>query len=237
MHQFPCSTLLFGPASRGIAFLCLVGWVMLGQSLQISAQDRTSPTSDRGQADSQQEKLFSGPQKGEPLPELPVWLVSPDGKPSTKVDLAKRSDESPVAIIFLHEKSRPAFQLARLMSAFTAKKKQGELEFYFVVLSEDRSSSEGWLGKIRNYLPNTHLAVADGGIEGPGALGLNRLVAVTVLVAKQRKVTANVALTQATAAVDGPPILQAMNEVSGGGEIPKIEELLPNQQGRARAEK
>jgi hypothetical protein len=174
------------------------------------------------------EPIFSGPQTGEPLPELPVWELSAKDEPSKKVDLSKLNADSPIAVLFLQEKSRPAFQLARIMSTFLEQKKESKLQFYIVVLTDDRSSSEKWLGQIRHYMSEqTHFAVADGGLEGPGALGLNRLVALTVLIAKEQKVTANFALTQVTAAIDGPPILKAMNELAGGGEIPDIDDLMP----------
>ncbi len=179
------------------------------------------------------EPIFSGPQIGETLNDVPVWMTHRDEQPSTKVNLAELNQEKPIVIAFMHERSRPAFQLARILSAFGEHKGADKLGVYFVVLSEDRSSSETWLRQIRGYFTDsTHLAVADGGIEGPGSLGLNRLVAMTILVAKDQKVTANFALTQVTAASDGPAILKAMNEVSGGGEIPPMERLVPTRQRR-----
>ncbi len=179
-------------------------------------------------AKSTDKKIFSGPQAGETLSEVPVWVASKDDQPSHKVDLAEFSKKSPVAIAFLHEKSRPAFGLARLMSAFAQRRKESGLQVVFVRLTEDRSSEEKWLRQIRRYFSGpTQLAVADGGIEGPGSLGLNRLVAMTILIAQDGKVTSNFALTQVSTATDGPLVLAAMNEVSGGGEVPSVTELMP----------
>lgn len=223
---------------RRALFLCAV-YAILSPFCQIgipsaSAQEVSQEGAPAKVADAK-EPIFSGPQPGEPLPELPVWEVVAKDEPSQKVDLSKLSAETPVAIIFMHEKSRSAFQLARIVSTFLESKTESKLKFYIVVLTDDRSSSEKWLGQIRHYMSEaTHFAVADGGIEGPGALGLNRLVSLTVLVANEQKVTANFALTQVTDATDGPPILKAINELAGGGEIPKIEDLMPKPQNRAR---
>ncbi len=182
--------------------------------------------------------VFSGPQVGEALVELPVWVSEGKDKPSTKADLAERSQKTPVAIAFMHERSRPAFQLVRILSQFAELRKEEGLELYVVVLTDDRSSSEQWLGQVGGYfkLP-TKLAVADGGIEGPGPLGLNRLVDMTVLVAKEGKITANFALSQVSSATDAPPILKAINEISGGGEIPDLDQLLPQPAQRRNAQR
>lgn len=218
------------------ASVSLLAWTMVlsvAPSDRVSAQEEPSrPSAGRENPvpveQPDEEKLFSGPQVGEPLPELPVWMKKSSEANSEKVDLSKVCMEKPIAIAFMHEKSRPAFGLARLMSAFAEKKKDKDLQLYFVVLSDDRSETEQWLGQIGRYFnAPTQLAVADGGIEGPGTLGLNRMVSMTILVANKGKVTANFALTQVSNQVDGPKVLEAMNEVSGGGDIPSLEELLP----------
>lgn len=211
-------------------------WVMLVFAVspfQVSAQDepsRPAAGSDNPvPAKAEDEAIFSGPQVGEPLPELPIWMKKSNAGNSEKVDLSKICMDKPIAIAFMHEKSRPAFGLARLMSAFAERKKDKDLLLYFVVLSDDRSETEQWLGQIGRYFkPPTQLAVADGGIEGPGTLGLNRMASMTILVANKGKVTANFALTQVSNQVDGPKVLKAMNEVSGGGDVPSIEELMPD---------
>jgi hypothetical protein len=175
------------------------------------------------------ERHFSGPQSGEVLPEESFLFIVPiDDMPAERVEIAKIAKDKPIAILFMHEKSRPAFQTARALSSFAALRKDSGLQLFVVVLSDDRSASEQWLRLIRRYFePSTHLAVADGGIEGPGPLGLNRRVDMTVLVAKDGMVTANFAITQVTAAVDAPAMLKAMSEISGGGDIPDVQELLP----------
>lgn len=176
----------------------------------------------------QTSKVYSGPQVGESLDAVPVWQMTGPDQPTSKVDLAELSRKSPLIVAFMHERSRPAFMLTRVLSRFARQRKDQQLQFYVVVLTEDRSSSEKWLGQVGRYFDEpTRLAVADGGLEGPGSLGLNRLVDMTILVAHKGKVTANFALTQVTAAADAPPVLEAMSQVSGGGEVPTVQELMP----------
>ena len=161
------------------------------------------------------------------MPSAIVWVNSSDQQPSKQVDLAELS-KKPLALAFMHERSRPGFGLARLMSEFAARRKAENMQFVVVVLTDDRSSSEQWLGLVRRYFPEpTQLSVADGGIEGPGTMGLNRLAALTLIVANKGKVTANFALTQVSEPTDGPAILKAMNDACNGGAIPKLEELRP----------
>ncbi len=182
-----------------------------------------------GEKVAEKEKLFSGPQVGEPLPSANVWVVKTGDETSEKVDLRDASKEKPIAIAFMHEKSRPGFGLARLMSEYAAQLEDDQkLAIYMVVLTEDRSQSEQWLRLVQRYFkPKTFLSVADGGIEGPGSLGLNRLVAMTVLVVKDGVVTDNVTLTQVTDQVDGPRVLKAMAKVVGDDDPPTVEKLMP----------
>ncbi len=218
-------------AGKLLKSMLLCGVVFTPISLR--AQERVAGAATRASevaksTDAADEKIVSGPQVDEPVPESLVWITSAEDKPSEKADLAELSRKGPLAVAFMHEKSRPGFGLTRLMSEFAARRKTEKLQLVVVILTDDRSSSEQWLGLVRRYFPDpTQLAIADGGIEGPGTLGLNRLAALTILVAKEGKVTANFALTQVSEPTDGPAVLKAMNEACGGGEIPSITELRP----------
>lgn len=213
----------FTRSFRRVLFQSAVVFGAVLLCVSASSQERAAPA----QATAV-EKIVSGPQVGEAMPAAEVWITSAEDKPSSKSDLAAMSKEGPLAVVFMHEKSRPGFGLARLMSELAARRKAEKLQFVVVVLTEDRSSSEQWLGLVRRYFPEpTQLSVADGGIEGPGSLGLNRAAALTILVAKEGKVTANFALTQVSEPTDGPAVLEAMNQACGGGAIPPIDELRP----------
>ncbi len=223
---------------RPLAIHSLIMGCTVLACLPSAAQDRATTASEAAQQPAAgspaSEKIISGPQAGEELPSALIWINTSDTQPSQRVDLAELS-QKPLALAFMHERSRPGFGLARLMSEFAARRKAEGMQFAVVVLTDDRSSSETWLGQIRRYFPEpTKLAVADGGIEGPGTLGLNRLAALTVIVAKEGKVTANFALTQVSEPTDGPAILKAMNEACGGGVIPPLEELRPRPANMAR---
>lgn len=197
--------------------------------LVTTAQERTEakrPGAVQVGEPSKDQKLISGPQVGEAFPELPVWLQRGGDQPAEKVDLKDLAAKQSIAVAFMHEKSRPGFGMSRLMSEFAAIRKD-KIQCVVVTLTDDRSTSELWLQQVRNYFPeSTKLCVAEGGIEGPGSAGLNRLASLTVLVVRDGKVSANFALTQVSNAVDGPKILAAMNEASGGGDVPSIEELM-----------
>jgi hypothetical protein len=60
------------------------------------------------------------------------------------------------------------------------------------------------------------MSISPDGAEGPGAYGLNRNVALTVLVGKDSRVTHNFALVQPSLQADLPEILAAIVEVAGG---------------------
>jgi hypothetical protein len=77
------------------------------------------------------------------------------------------------------------------------------------------------------------------GREGPGALGLNRSVQMTILVAKSKTVTANFALVQPSLQADLPKIVAAIVE-QVGGTIPEMSNLLDkpdNESMRPRGDK
>ena len=68
------------------------------------------------------------------------------------------------------------------------------------------------------------IGISPDGKEGPGAYGLNRNVTLTIIIAKDNKVTGNFALVQPSIQADLPKILK---EIAGvvGGDVPKVEEL------------
>ncbi|MCA9129723.1 MAG: hypothetical protein KDB22_21705 [Planctomycetales bacterium] len=223
---------LVGIAIQGAAALALIASAAQTHAQRDVDAGSQSSTAPAAEAD---KKIYSGPQKGETLGAFPVWLVPVEEKTSEKVDLQELSTKAPLVIAVMHEKSRPAFQLARLMSLYGERLKDKKLQLYFVILTEDRSSSESWLRLVRkNFSQVTHLTVADGGIEGPGSVGLNRLAAMTIIVVKDAQVTANFALTQVSAEADGPGVLQAMSDVVDGGKAPSIRELTPAPQQMRR---
>ncbi len=95
-------------------------------------------------------------------------------------------------------------------------------------LSADPTDTENWLKVVRQYLPESKerlIGISPDGLEGPGAYGLNRNVAMTILVVNEGKVTSNFALVQPSLTFDGPKIFKAIVDVSGGGEVPEVSDF------------
>jgi len=188
--------------------------------------------------------VFSGPQVGEKLPSFKVKGVFGDlaGK---ELDLIERADGKPVALIFVHVKTRPAFGLTNTIMKYAASRSKDGLENGVIFLTDDPTPMLQWMNRVKKNLPKgvTHCISTDG-VEGPGSYGLNRNVALTVLIGKEGKVTDNYALVQPNLASDGPKIIEAIVAAIGGGKVPTIAELegerytgQPHRKTRARGDK
>jgi hypothetical protein len=184
--------------------------------------------------------VFSGPQVGEKLPSFKAKGVFGDlaGK---EFDLIKRAEGKPVALIFFHARTRPAFGLTNTIMKYAASKSKDGLESGVIFLTDDPTATEKWMRVVEKYFPKgVALGVSTDGAEGPGSYGLNRNVTLTVLIGKAGKVTANFALVQPSLQADGPKILKAIVEATGGGKVPTIAELggrryQPRSRKKARA--
>ena len=112
------------------------------------------------------------------------------------------------------------------MAEYAATKSRAGLTTGVVFLTEDPTGTEKWMNMVEKNLPTGVLyGISHDGQEGPGAYGLNRNVTLTILVGNEGKVTANLALIQPQLQADGPKILQAIVDVTGGGKVPAIEDL------------
>lgn len=135
--------------------------------------------------------VFSGPQPGEKIKPFKVLLIKA-GQPK-ELEIVKDDDEGTTLICFVHKLSnddRILFGLG-LVDFYASQHK--DLTSHFVLLSDDRP-------KITTMLQNwargplftkSLVSVSMDGAEGPGYYGLNRNVAMTVLVAKENKVVSN----------------------------------------------
>jgi hypothetical protein len=171
------------------------------------------------------EPVFSGPQKGEKLAPFEVHRVYGDDA-GKAFDPVAAADGKPLAIVFFHDRTRPAFGLMRTVTTYAGTRAKDGLAATVVFLSADPTETEKWLGQVQRLMPEgVTIAVSKDGIEGPGAYGLNRNVQLTILVGKEGKVTDNFALVQPSEQADGPRVLKAIVDVLGGGEIPTIASL------------
>jgi hypothetical protein len=180
------------------------------------------------------EEVFSGPQAGEKLPALPVRGVL--GKIAGKeIDVVKAAGGKPILLVFIHDVNRPSIGLTRILTGYSVSRAKDGLATGVVLLDDDATAAENTLKRISHALtPGAPTAVSLDGREGPGSYGLNRNVTLTILMAKEGKVTANFALVQPSVQVDLPRILNAIVEVVGG-TVPKLDELAGMAQMRRAA--
>ncbi len=177
--------------------------------------------------------VFSGPQVGETLPPFNATGVFGDlaGK---EFDLIERADGKPVVLIFVHALTRPGFGLTNTIMRYAASRSKDGIERGVVFLTDDATKTANWMGIVKKNFPDdVTFGYSPDGIEGPGSYGLNRNVTLTILVGKQGKVTANFALVQPSLQADGPGIVKAIVDVTGGGKVPTMAELGGGQYARA----
>jgi hypothetical protein len=174
---------------------------------------------------SAQEKVFSGPQVGEKLAAFTVQGVF-DDEAGKKIEPLKAAGERPVVLIFVHEVTRPSVGLTRVIGDYATKLGADKLAPFVVLLHDDATEGENMLKRARHAYPQkVPLAISADGAEGPGAYGLNRKVALTILVGKAGKVSANFALVQPSIQVDGPKIGKALHAALGEDKTPTLAEL------------
>lgn len=200
------------------------------------------------------DEVFSGPQPGEVLPSLRVEILDGDRK-GQEVDLVKEFGARPNLLIFVHELTRPGFGLMRTISQFASSRFSGaserkgdtdasgeskvdsiqDIQVGVVFLTADKSETIRWAtGVKRLFSPSVLYAVSPDGIAGPGAFGLNRNVTLTALVSDQGKVTKNFALIQPQLQADGPKMIEAIVQVTGGGDVPTLASLMGEGYGMRR---
>lgn len=168
--------------------------------------------------------VFSGPQPGEPLPGFAVRGVYDDDA-GKQLDFVAAADGGPIVLIFLHQVTRPSVGFVRLLTKYAASRAEDGLTTGFVFLDDDPTEAEATLLRVRHALtPGVATGVYEQGAEGPGAYGLNRDVALTILVGNENKTTANFALVQPSVQADLPKVAEAIVALIGG-EPPSLEEL------------
>lgn len=184
-----------------------------------------------------EDQVFSGPQPGEQL--IPFTVKGALGdqldKPLDPVALAAGK---PLVLVFVHERTRPAFGLANLIMRLVTSRGTEAVHGAIIFLTDDPTETATWLTRVAQHFPKgTTVGISTDGVEGPGAYGLNRNVAVTVLIAKSSRVTANFALVQPGNAVDGPKIFRAIAEVLGEQQVPSIDDFAAPADRRMQAAK
>ena len=169
------------------------------------------------------ESLFSGPQVGEELTPFDAQAAFGHSK---KESVLEGTSDSPILIIFVHQVTRPSIGLTRLLMEFAATKEQDGLKSRLIFLTDDVTETTAFLNRARHALPPGVMPlISTEGIEGPGAYGLNRKMALTVLIGSKGVVTANFPLVQPSIQTDAPKIGHEIVEVLGRSDAPTLREM------------
>lgn len=169
-----------------------------------------------------EERVFSGPQVGEKLTPFEVQGVYDDDAGKKRPWRAAAGAGQPTLLIFVHEITRPSVAVTRILADYAAQRNPDGLKASVVFLADDITEMTNRLQRARHALPEgVPISIATDGQEGPGAYGLNRNVALTILVADKGVVTANFALVQPSVQSDVPKIFSAIVKLIGG-EAPEV---------------
>lgn len=160
----------------------------------------------------------SGPQRGETLTSFKMRGVF-DDEAGKQIDLVGDAGGKPLVLYFLHERTRQSVALAREVLNQAADRKGEGLFAGLVLLTDDAAKTEEWLRIAVQALPRgVPIGVSLDGETGPAAYNLNRQVQVTVIIAKDNRVTANFALTMPSRDDDLPKIIAAIEQTLAAGK-------------------
>jgi hypothetical protein len=155
-----------------------------------------------------QDPKLSGPQPGEKTPGFRVFDVGS----RQEADYMADGKGAPAVLVFIHELTRPGAGLMRALDENGRIKQARGLRTLFISLSEDRDGAERHLPQVIKSLNlKCPMGISLDGKEGPGSYGLNREVMLTILVARDNKVTANFAIVSPNE-TDAPRIKAAIDE-------------------------
>ncbi|MEM7478914.1 MAG: hypothetical protein AAF483_28360 [Planctomycetota bacterium] len=137
------------------------------------------------------EKVFSGLQPGEKTrPFKVLHFKKPGGE---ELEIVNKYDDSKTLICFIHRLSNDDRILYGLGLVDFYAKRHKDLSCHIVLLSDDRDKMERMLTPWTqgSLFSNSLLSLSADGSEGPGYYGLNRDVAMTVVIAKRDTVVSN----------------------------------------------
>jgi hypothetical protein len=171
-----------------------------------------------------EDRVFSGPQVGEKVTPFKVLDVRGPAAGKEREVVAAADGAGPAVLVFVHGIERSIVPLITVVDEYGHQKRDA-LKTTFVFLSADRVASEKRLPLVGQSLRmQCPMALSLDGAEGPGNYGLNKDCLVTIVVAKENKVTANFALVQPGIA-DAPAVLKAMADACGDPKPPTAEAL------------
>lgn len=205
------------------------GWLMVGLIvLQLT-----------GNIAQAQDKVFSGPQPGERTTPFKAIELRGDNQGDT-IDPIDSNDGAATTLVFVHGIERSMAPLMRVIDTFGSQYKD-QLKTDWVFLSNDPITSRQRLPMVGGSLKiKGRMLLSTDGIEGPGNYGLNKECLLTILAAKDNKVTANFALIQPGIA-DAEAVIGALSKLIDLEKPPTIASLtedmrMAQQQRRGRGE-
>lgn len=159
-----------------------------------------------------EDPVLSGPQSGEKLPPLKVLAIVGDSDVG-EVDFVEQANGNAVLFVFQHERTRPSLALTRVLMNYGEMRRRDDLFPAAIRLTDDPSAVSR---SLRSQKPwRAAFGVSPDGPEGPGSYGLNRNVAMTILVGNKGRVTASFSLIQPSV-TDAPKILSEVVRLIGG---------------------
>jgi hypothetical protein len=180
----------------------------------------------RGSAD----PVFSGPQVGEKITTFKV--IDPAGPAAGREREFTPAKEPAVVLVFVGTIERSIVPLLTVIDEYGFDKRD-LLKTEFVFLGEDRVALANRVPAVAQSLRlKCPASISNDGAEGPGNYGLNKSVLMTIVVAKEGRVTANFALVQPGMA-DAPAVIAAIAKAVGDSNPPKAETLRDHRTGGA----
>jgi hypothetical protein len=177
-----------------------------------------------------EDRVFSGPQVGEKVTPFKVLDVRGPAAGTEHEIQGADAGTGPAVLVFVHGIERSIVPLITVLDEY-GHQKRDVLKTTFIFLSGDRVAMEKRLPLVGQSLRmQCPMALSLDGAEGPGNYGLNKDCLVTIVVAKEKKVTANFALVQPGIA-DAPAVLKAMADACSDRKPPTAEALREKRTG------
>ena len=174
--------------------------------------------------------VFSGPQPGEKTSSFKVVELTGANAGKEREPVAENAGQ-PTALVFVHGIERSLVPLLRTVDEYGAIRKDS-LKTEIVFLSSDRLQGEQRAKAAAGSLKlQARVGLSVDGAEGPGNYGLNKECLMTIVAAKDNKVTANFALVQPGIS-DAPKVLEALAKVCGDTNPPTVSQLNELQMAR-----
>jgi hypothetical protein len=158
--------------------------------------------------------IYSGPQVGERMSGFKVRGLF-DANAGKTIDFVAQAAGKPIVLVFIHDANRLALKFTSDLTTYTHRLAADGLTTGVVWLTDDVTEVENFLQRTRYALnKDVPTGISLDGKEGPGSYGLNRNATLTIIVAKDSRVTANFALIQPSLRNDVPKILTAIAETT-----------------------